>query len=209
MENSSFPNMNPYNLHNKPNNVANARQAFPHLHKNNPWANFGQANRADPSHNMTEETQKDANLPLNQQPVEEITPLRDIQAEEINIQPTLPCKPPAPEVPESPGTVSICYNIPTAFISCMKRYAMFDGRACRSEFWFFCFCGLIANLIPYVNCVWLLGALLPSIAVSIRRMHDIGKCGWYGFIPIYSFILACKPSTGPNMYGEAPLPPAK
>jgi len=45
--------------------------------------------------------------------------------------------------------------------------------------------------------------LIPSIAVSVRRMHDVDKSGWFILIPIYSFILTVTPSTvGPNGFGE-------
>jgi uncharacterized membrane protein YhaH (DUF805 family) len=47
--------------------------------------------------------------------------------------------------------------------------------------------------------------LLPSIGVSVRRMHDVGKSGWFILIPIYNLILACTEGTrGPNEYGDDP-----
>ena len=47
--------------------------------------------------------------------------------------------------------------------------------------------------------------MLPSIAVGIRRMHDVGKSGWFILIPIYDLILAVTPGViGPNKYGEDP-----
>jgi uncharacterized membrane protein YhaH (DUF805 family) len=36
--------------------------------------------------------------------------------------------------------------------------------------------------------------LLPTIAVAVRRMHDVGKSGWFILVPIYNFILAVSPS---------------
>ena len=101
------------------------------------------------------------------------------------------------------------YNLINSLTSCMSRYAMFDGRASRSEFWFFSLACFIIGLIPYIDIVWSLASLIPSIAVVIRRMHDVGKCGWFCLIPIYSLILCCMPSDGPNQYGHAPLPPTK
>lgn len=53
--------------------------------------------------------------------------------------------------------------------------------------------------------IYIIAALLPGIAVGIRRMHDIGKSGWFMLIPIYNLILACtdsEPDT--NEYGENP-----
>lgn len=55
-----------------------------------------------------------------------------------------------------------------------------------------------------------LAILLPSIGLAIRRMHDIGKSGWFCIIPIYNIILACTPGdVGPNKYGPDPKEPVK
>ena len=53
-------------------------------------------------------------------------------------------------------------------------------------------------------------SILPLIAVSIRRMHDVDKSGWFAWIPIYNLILACSDGTrGPNRFGPDPkAPPA-
>lgn len=49
---------------------------------------------------------------------------------------------------------------------------------------------------------------MPSIAVGVRRMHDVGKSGWFVLIPIYNFILACTDGErGPNQYGQDPKDP--
>jgi uncharacterized membrane protein YhaH (DUF805 family) len=48
--------------------------------------------------------------------------------------------------------------------------------------------------------------LLPSIAVGVRRMHDVNKSGWYLLIPFYNLYLAVTAGTvGPNEYGEDPF----
>ena len=91
-----------------------------------------------------------------------------------------------------------------------KRYADFDGRATRSEYWYFVLFYIIiaivlAMLDTYVmnpmlgmsateagrggilQMIFALGLLVPSIAVGVRRLHDIGKSGWLiliGIIPI-------------------------
>jgi len=50
-----------------------------------------------------------------------------------------------------------------------------------------------------------LATLLPGIGVAIRRMHDVGKSGWFMLIPIYNLILAfTEGDKGPNEYGEDP-----
>ena len=51
--------------------------------------------------------------------------------------------------------------------------------------------------------IYSLAVLIPSIAVGVRRMHDLGKSGWFLLIPIYNLILACTPGvTGDNEYGN-------
>ena len=101
-------------------------------------------------------------------------------------------------------TSGATYNFGQAISSCFKRYATFEGRASRAEFWwFFLFSSLLG--ITYIG--WL-ATLLPLIAVGWRRMHDVGKPGIFSLIPVYSIILCCKPSQGPNKYGSAPNPPA-
>ena len=53
--------------------------------------------------------------------------------------------------------------------------------------------------------VYLFAVMIPSLAVAVRRMHDVGKSGWYILIPIYSFILAVtEGEKGANQYGPDP-----
>ena len=96
------------------------------------------------------------------------------------------------------------------FTGALKKYAVFEGRARRAEYWWFTlfiflislifgFLGFILSII--VN----LAFLLPSLAVSIRRMHDVGKSGWFVLVPIYNLILCFTAgNTGPNQYGPDP-----
>lgn len=50
-----------------------------------------------------------------------------------------------------------------------------------------------------------LALIIPSLAVAVRRVHDVGKNGWYILIPIYNLILFCTEGTsGQNEYGEDP-----
>jgi uncharacterized membrane protein YhaH (DUF805 family) len=109
------------------------------------------------------------------------------------------------------------------YISVLKQYAVFSGRARRREYWmFFLFNIIIAVVLnvvgalihlPIIGTLYSLAVLVPGIAVSIRRVHDVTKSGWYLLIPIYNLILVCTPGvTGPNEYGadpkEAALVPA-
>jgi uncharacterized membrane protein YhaH (DUF805 family) len=57
----------------------------------------------------------------------------------------------------------------------------------------------------YVSIIYSLGTIVPALAVSVRRMHDVGKSGWYILIPIYNLVLACtNGDTGTNEYGPDP-----
>lgn len=108
--------------------------------------------------------------------------------------------------------------------SCFSKYATFSGRASRSEFWwFFLFCQLyslvtaVIIIIPILGLIiWsllLLPLLLPSLAVRVRRLHDIGKSGWWWFvclIPIpglfilfYWYLTDSEQSD--NVYGPLPI----
>ena len=101
------------------------------------------------------------------------------------------------------------------YLYVLQNYAKFTGRARRSEFWYFVlinsilgfFIGFIGGLIqmPIIATIYSVAVLIPSIAVAVRRMHDVGKSGWFLLIPIYNLILACtKGDTGDNEYGEDP-----
>ena len=101
------------------------------------------------------------------------------------------------------------------YLNVWKNFANFSGRARRSEYWYFVLfnviiaviLGQIAVLIefPWLVTIYYLAILIPSLAVAVRRMHDVGKSGWYLLIPIYSFILAVSEGTrGNNEYGPDP-----
>ena len=121
------------------------------------------------------------------------------------------------------------WNPITAYVSCMKRYFQFSGRASRSEYFFFhlaclilllvlCFIlapalsilgrfGTVVGVLLY--CIIYYGSLIPSIAVTARRFHDTGRSGWMMLIPVYSSVIVFLPSKNDNNpYGSAPLPPA-
>lgn len=102
----------------------------------------------------------------------------------------------------------------------LQKYAVFDGRARRSEYWYFFLVNFIVSMILTfvdgalglmsfgVSTVYSLAVLVPSIAVAIRRMHDVGKSGWFILIPIYNLILACtEGEQGSNEYGPNPKNP--
>ena len=108
------------------------------------------------------------------------------------------------------------------WVGCWKKYATFNGRARRKEYWMFIlFNMLVAFGVNIVDAVlgmegvlaagYSLAALIPAWAVFTRRMHDIGKSGWYllmGLIPlagpIILLVYACTASrTEANQWGPA------
>ena len=109
-------------------------------------------------------------------------------------------------------------ELKTYFLDVIKnKYAQFDGRARRAEYWFFFLFNTLAGMIltfiyEPLNWIYSLAVLVPGIAVGVRRMHDIGKSGWcllLFFIPLVNIVLIflwlCKAGdTGANQYGEDP-----
>ncbi|MCD9574891.1 DUF805 domain-containing protein [Flavobacterium soyae] len=115
-----------------------------------------------------------------------------------------------------------------------ENYANFKGRARRSEYWYFALAnaiisfsliiiGVIAGaifgdavtggIIGYVLFIlYSFATLLPGLGVIVRRLHDIGKSGWFYFVALIPFaggiwllILLCTDGDyGPNQYGSDP-----
>jgi uncharacterized membrane protein YhaH (DUF805 family) len=102
-----------------------------------------------------------------------------------------------------------------SILTCFKKYADFNGRASRPEFWWFVlFMFLVyaaASVIDPSQTVSTLGALiffLPGLAVSVRRLHDADYTGWLAalnLIPVVNLVMIyfyCqKGSSGINRYG--------
>ena len=100
-----------------------------------------------------------------------------------------------------------------AISTCFKKYATFSGRASRSEYWYFYLfymiiyiIGVIGNVIvgvQYLHLLFLLPIFIPQLAVGVRRMHDVGRSGWFLLVPIYNLVLLCSSSNpGTNKYGD-------
>jgi len=101
------------------------------------------------------------------------------------------------------------------YLKVLQNYATFSGRARRSEYWYFFLFNIIAGFVlgfiggllkvSVLSSIYSLGIIIPSIAVGVRRMHDVGKSGWFLLIPIYNLILLCtEGEKKSNMYGEDP-----
>jgi uncharacterized membrane protein YhaH (DUF805 family) len=117
-------------------------------------------------------------------------------------------------------------NFYDAVRSAFSQYATFNGRASRSEFWFFYLFLVIASLIAasidalvfnnqnsYLTLILFLATLIPLIAITTRRLHDTDRSGWWqllSFVPLVGAIILliwlCTASTpGSNRFGSNPL----
>ena len=88
----------------------------------------------------------------------------------------------------------------TSIKTCFSKYADFSGRALRSEFWWFVVFSLLGGIVTVIIDVMILGysiesygpvniifsvvLILPGIAVTARRLHDINKSGWWQLIEL-------------------------
>ena len=93
---------------------------------------------------------------------------------------------------------------------CFKRYASWRGRANRVEFWMWWLFVLIATAFVVVGWLMIPVLIIPTISVTIRRLHDIGKSGWWILlccIPLVNiyliYLLAQRGDKMDNHYGIA------
>ena len=91
-------------------------------------------------------------------------------------------------------------NLPEAVKTCFKKYFNFKDRASRSEYWYFALFGVIVYVIGIgmifisYKLIWLLvvisiALIIPFIAVTARRLHDINKSGWFQLLSVPAGIL--------------------
>ena len=109
------------------------------------------------------------------------------------------------------------------YFEVLKKYAVFDGRAHRTEFWLFFlfsfiisfFLGVIVGLVGslwFITTLYALAVLIPGLAVSVRRLHDTNRSGWWiltGLVPILGWIALLifyveDSRPGANQYGPNP-----
>ena len=119
------------------------------------------------------------------------------------------------------------------YLSVLKNFALFTGRARRKEYWMFTLFNLIFAIIAmvidrmlgtsfhmngislgygYIYTLYGLVVLIPGLAVMVRRLHDIGKSGWFFLIvliplagAIWLLVLLCTDSKpGTNKWGPNP-----
>ncbi len=115
------------------------------------------------------------------------------------------------------------------YLKVLRQYADFSGRARRKEYWMFVLMNFIAGIILSVvdsmlgvavgegtigvlSLIYTLALIIPSIAVSVRRLHDSGRSGWWlliCFVPLLGtialIVFYCMDSEeGDNQYGPNP-----
>lgn len=101
------------------------------------------------------------------------------------------------------------------FLAALKRYAEFKGRSCRREFWYFNLFLVAANIVasnldsaigvPLFSLVVTFGLLVPGIAVSVRRLHDTNRSGWWALLLIINIIFYAQDSDpSENRFGPNP-----
>lgn len=115
------------------------------------------------------------------------------------------------------------------YLKVLKNYTNFNGRARRSEYWYFVLFNIIFSTVAGVldnvlgiafqnigygpiYILYSLAVMIPTFAVGVRRLHDVGKSGWMllvGLFPviggIWLLVLFCTDSQkGPNKWGDYP-----
>ena len=126
-------------------------------------------------------------------------------------------------------------DLTTAVKTVFRRYAEFGGRSCRAEFWYFELALVLFELAYFmlegisrvigftplslllglVMFVFALGIIVPCIAVTFRRLHDVDKSAWWlllSIVPFGGFVLLywyCQPGIRrSNRFGPDPLGPS-
>ncbi len=115
------------------------------------------------------------------------------------------------------------------YLQALKKYADFSGRARRKEYWFFVLFNIIISVVLTVcdvfmgtysaaasigilTAIYTLAVLIPGIAVSVRRLHDTGRTGWWLLIVLVPLIgalvllifMLIDSQPGQNAYGPSP-----
>lgn len=115
------------------------------------------------------------------------------------------------------------------YLKVLQNYATFSGRSRRSEYWYFVLFNMIFAIVAVIldnvfgtaiegvgygpiYGLYILAVFLPGLAVSVRRLHDVGKSGWFFFIVLIPLIgaiwlivlMATDSNTGENKYGANP-----
>lgn len=110
------------------------------------------------------------------------------------------------------------------YILAFQKYAQFRGRSTRSEYWWFYLLTIAVSLLlaildsvfsiplTLLSTIYFFASLIPSLAIQVRRLHDVDKSGWYMLLNfviiigwIWLLVLNILDSTpGANKYGQNP-----
>ena len=115
------------------------------------------------------------------------------------------------------------------YLEALKKYAVFSGRSRRMEYWYFVLFNIIVSIVlgaidgllgtrgsyagaGLLSGIYGLAILIPSLAVTVRRLHDIDRSGWWIFINLIPLIGAIvllvfalsEGTPGNNRYGPSP-----
>ena len=111
------------------------------------------------------------------------------------------------------------------YLTVLKKYAEFSGRARRTEYWMFVLINVLIclalmglyfvtelGLFAVLYSLYSLAILIPMLAVTVRRLHDTGRSGWWYFICFVPFVgglillvfTVLEGQSGPNEYGPDP-----
>lgn len=111
------------------------------------------------------------------------------------------------------------------YLQVLKKYAVFSGRAQRAEFWFYALFNAIILFVlellaksdalsafRFLAAIYALAVFIPGVAVTVRRLHDTSRTGWWALLPlipvigpIVLLVFMCLDSTpGGNDYGPNP-----
>ena len=116
------------------------------------------------------------------------------------------------------------------YLEALKKYAVFSGRSRRMEYWYFVLFNILVSIVlagidalllgtldsgmgvGLLSGIYGLAILIPSLAVSVRRLHDIDRSGWWiliALVPLIGTIVLLvfallEGTAGPNRYGPNP-----
>lgn len=111
----------------------------------------------------------------------------------------------------------------TAVKTCFGKFATFQGRAARSEYWFFTLFLFLGQLvlgfvdmatgIGVLGSIFILVCLIPTLAVTVRRLHDTDRSGWWALLMLIPLIgnivlliwFCARGTAGDNRFGGDPL----
>ena len=120
-------------------------------------------------------------------------------------------------------------NLQDSIKSCFNKYGNINGRATRSEYWYWTLFVFLVSILTLIidisllgfsinddstplNSIWTLAVLIPGITVTVRRFHDVNRSGWWiliiltivGIIP-YIYWLVKESDSAENNFGPKPL----